>query len=449
MLFSQTVEAKITNAEARQLAEEAYIYAYPMLQNYKTMYFRSIAGRGGNPPRPFNVFSHRSKLIGPEFTAIVGPNNDTLYSSAWLDLRREPMLISVPAIPRTRYYSFQFIDAFVHNFAYIGQRTTGTRAGNYLVYGPGQSPAEYPGIDKYFSSESDFVFLIGRTLVNGPDDIPNVLALQNQYQIIPLSRFAGTPSPPPVEAIDFPVYEADKVQSWKFVEYINFLLAYVSIPPGEKEFLDRFKVIGIAPECQAGDLPEDIQHAMDEGVRAALKRIQAETLVIGSQVNGWNTTYKGFGSRQKVQDQFLLRAAAAMLALYGNDKEENSGFSRAVDANGLSLDGSLKKYLITFEKGQLPPTNAFWSLTMYGFPEIRLVKNSINRYSISDRAGNLTYKQDGSLTIYLQHTAPRLEQQSNWLPAPDGPFVLSLRIYLPKQEVLDGSWKPPQVFEIE
>ncbi len=442
-----SIAAELSAATVKEIAEEAYIYAYPMIQNYKTMYSRSVAGREGTPPRPFNIFSHRTKLLGPEYTAIVGPNNDTLYSTAWLDLRREPLVISVPAVPQSRYYSLQFIDAFVYNFAYIGQRATGSEAGQYLIYGPGQAPAKYPEIDRYFSSNSEFVFVIGRTLVNGPQDIPNVLAIQKQYLITPLSEFTHTPSPPPPEALLFPEYIAEKARTGNSIEYFNFLLSRVNIYPGDKKILERFRVIGIQAGGAAENLPADLLPAIDEGVQAALEKIRAETMVIGNQVNGWNTTYKGFGSREDLQGRFLVRAAAAMIALYGNDREENSGFSRTLDASGLPLDAGKKKYSISFAKGQLPPTNAFWSLTMYRYPEIQLVRNPIKRYSVSDRTGELAYAPDGSLTIYLQHTAPA--QQSNWLPAPDGPFALSLRIYLPQEGVLNGTWEPPQITEID
>jgi len=444
-----SVALEVTAREAKQISEDAYIYAYPMMQNYKTMYFRSIAGQNARPPRPFNIFFHRTKLLGPEYKAIVGPNNDTLYSTAWLDLRTEPLIISVPDVPASRYYSLQLIDAFVHNFAYIGQRTTGSQAGNYLVYGPGQNQVEQTGINKRFRSESNFVFVIGRTLVDGKNDIPNVLALQNQFQITPLSKFTGTASPPAPEAITFPEYKSEKAQSGEFIEYLNFLLSQVETSPDEQPLFERFAKIGIGSKDPLEILSADILRAIDEGVESAIRKIRAETMVIGSQVNGWNTTFKGFGSRQTMSGQYLLRAAAAMLALYGNDKEENSGFSRTLDPDGQPLDASLKKYSVTFNKGQLPPTNAFWSLTMYNFPEIHLVENTINRYSIGDRNQGLKYNQDGSLTIYLQHESPGPKHEPNWLPAPNGPFAMSIRIYLPKQSVLNGSWNPPQIHEYD
>jgi len=446
-LFSPAFTAELTADQAERIAEEAYIYAYPMLQNYKTMYFRSIAGRNGNPPKPFNVFTHRTKLLGPEYTAIVGPNNDTLYSAVWLDLRREPIVVSVPAVPASRYYSLQFIDAYSHNFAYIGQRATGSDAGHYLIYGPGQDPVEHPRIAKAFASESDFVFVIGRTLVDGEEDIPNITAIQDQYLITPLSSFAGFPAPSLPKAISFPVYDSEKARSRDFVEYFNFLLSFVQIHPSDHELFDRFRKIGIGSQDRHDALADDILCAIDDGVESALQKIQKESLLIGTQTNGWNTTFAGFGSRQSTQSQRLVRASAALIALYGNNKEENSGFSRSLDSSGQALDGSKGKYSVTFEKDNLPPTNAFWSLTMYKLPDIQLTGNNINRYSIGDRTRNLEFNQDGSLTIHLQYQAPDETRDSNWLPAPNGPFLLSLRIYLPKDDVLDGSWTPPQITE--
>jgi len=445
--FSPALTADLDADEAKHIAEDAYIYAYPMLQNYKTMYALSIAGRNGNSPRPFNAFFHQRKLLGPDYTTIVGPNSDTLYSSAWLDLRREPLVISVPTIATDRYYSLQFVDAYVHNFAYIGQRATGEQSGNYLIYGRNQAWVDHPDIDGAFASESDFVFVIGRTLVRSQNDLSNVVSIQDQYLITPLSEFSGVPAPAPPENIDFPEYTDRKARSRNFVEFFNFLLSHVNVHANEKELFDRFRKIGIGSRNMPATLTDDILAAMDEGVALAYQKIQDQSQAIGSRINGWNTTFAGFGSRESSPDRIILRAAAAMLALYGNSREENSGFSRTLDAVGLALDGSKKRYSVTFAADQLPPTNAFWSLTMYRLPEVQLVRNDANRYSVGSRTGDLNLSPDGSLTIYLQHEAPDNARHSNWLPAPKGLFALSLRIYLPKENVLNGTWRPPQLVE--
>lgn len=440
---------EVSTTEATQIAEEAYIYAFPLLQNYKTMYFRSIAPADGTPARPFNRFFHRRNLLGPDFKTIVGPNNDTLYSSAWLDLRREPLLIKVPRVEDSRYFSLQFIDAHVFNFGYVGQRTTGNQAGNFLVHGPGHDPKDYSGIDQQLRSESEFVFVIGRILASGEDDIKAVNALQDQLEIMPLSQFTAETPPQPVADLAFPKYDAQRAESAGFIEYFNFMLSLVEIDPAERHLFKRFSRIGIQPCQEKAAIPAELETAINQGVKEALQKIISQSSAMGTQVNGWNSTFEGFGSRESISNQYLLRAAAAKLALYGNDREENSGFSSLFDSAGLKLDGASGGYTITFPKNQLPPAAAFWSLTMYRLPEVLLNENSINRYSIGDRTDGLQYRPDGSLTLLIQHDAPAAAQQSNWLPAPAGPFVLSLRIYLPTQELLEGRWQPPPIVRFD
>ena len=442
-LAGVNAEEALTPEEAQSIAEEAYIFSYPMIQNYKTFYFRIVEGKG-----PVNSFLHRHKLLGPEFTAIVAPNHDTLYSSAWLDLRTGPLAVSVPEFPEDRYYSLQFIDMYVYNFAYIGRRATGSKAGSYLIVGPNQTPPEVPGISGVFQSEGDFVFVIGRILAKDEADQGPAVALQGQIKVEPLSRFLNQAPPSPAAAVDFPVYDPEKAKTEHFVEYFNFLLQFVKIHPDDASAFERFRRIGISPGAKGvlEHMAPDIVEAIRVGADLGNEKIQSKTMTIGSQISGWNTAFKGFGSREIVNGQHLLHAAGAMFGLYGHNPEENSTLSRHVDADRLPLDGSKYKYTLRFEKGQLPPAKAFWSLTLYQAPEMRLYENSIKRYNIGDRTPGLKYGADGSLTLYIQHESPGKDLESNWLPARDGIFALALRMYLPDESVRNGTWLPPEVY---
>jgi len=448
IVSAPAIASDLTPEMAKSIAEEAFIFGYPMLQNYKTIYKRTVIQK-----KPFNKFTHRHKLLDPSFNLIVGPNNDTLYSAVTLDLRAEPLVVSVPNIPKERYYSIQFIDMYVHNFAYIGQRVTGSKAGNYVIARPGQYIGSIEGIDRVYQSESDFVFAIGRILVTGPDDQEDVAKLQREFKVTPLSQFlnASGTSVRAAPELNFPEYDAGQIATPKFIDLFNFLLQFVTIHRSEKHLFKDFEKIGIVPGKPSDfDLfSVDIQQAIADGIKIGYERIAAEAKDIGIQVAGWNTTSVGFGSRKVMQGKYLQRAAAAMNALYGNDREENNSFVRQVDKNRRSLDGNKANYTLRFEKGALPPSNAFWSLTMYRMPEVLLVENAISRYSIGDRTDGLIYGDDGSLTLYLQHASPEGDKAANWLPAPAGPFAIALRTYLPQQSLLSGQWQPPELIRVE
>jgi len=360
-------------------------------------------------------------------------------------------VISVPEFPVDRYYSFQFIDLYEYNFAYVGQRATGNQAGKYLIVGPNQSVPEIPGIRRVFQSESDIVYVIGRILAKDEEDQKLANELQKQCKIEPLSSFLKKTPVSPAPEINFPVYDPGRAKSEHFIEYFSFLLKYVKVHPDDAAALERFRRIGIAPGAEGTleQMPPEIVEAIRAGAIAGNKRIEAETKVIGSQIAGWNTAFKGFGSREIIRGQYLLHAAGAMFGLYGHNPEENSSLSRHVDSEGLPLDGSKNGYTLRFEKGQMPPAKAFWSMTLYKSPEMHMVENSLKRYVIGDRTQGLKYGEDGSLTLYIQHESPGKALESNWLPATDGVFALALRMYLPDEALRNGTWQPPQVFRRE
>ncbi len=442
---------KITRQEAQQIAEEAYIYAYPMLENYQTMYIQAINPDLPTFLAPFNQFNHMTQLLGPEFKDVVSPNNDTLYSMAWLDLRVEPIVLSVPAIAKERYFSFQMIDMFTHNFAYVGSRATGFEAGHYLIAGPDWQGEKPEGIDQVLQSESNFILNLGRTQVNGKADLANVIAIQSQYQLTPLSKYLHQPTPDRPPEITFPLYTEKDATTSGFISIFNFLLGQVKLPPEEKELTEKFEAIGICTECspEIHNTNVAVGLAIEEGVSAGLEKITNATQTLGERRNGWQMTTGIFGNRQEMQGQYLKRAAAGMIGLYGNTHYEAFYPIGFVDSDGEQLGASKHEYRLHFAKDEMPPVKGFWSVSMYKLPEKLFVANAIQRYSIGDRTPGLLYNQDGSLTIYIQHESPGGSKEANWLPAPDGVFYLVLRLYWPKEEAFDGQWAPPAIKKAE
>ena len=415
----------------RAITKEAYIYAYPMIESYNTMYKQLANPAGREYVGGFGTFRHYSQAYTPENHDIVTPNNDTPYSWAWLDLRAEPWVVSVPAVPGNRYYVQQWIDLFTHNFAYIGSRATGNEAGDYLFVGP-RFQGELPtGFKQVFRSETDIVLTLTRTALNGPADVDAAKAVQAGMKLQPLSSFAKTPAPAPAPAVTFPAYDAARGHSHDFIAYLNFLLQFTQPPyPSEVELMKRFASIGIGPGLafDAARLPAATLAAIDKGVddgKAALAQKSKATM----SSNGI------FGSRADLKNDYLTRAVAAQKGLYGNSLEE-------AWYGGYVGDGS-QMSTVRFAPGQLPPAKFFWSMTLYTLPERFLYANPLNRYSIGDRTPGLKRDPDGGLTLYLGHVSPGADKESNWLPTPAGRYSAVARVYGPSEAAMNGSWKLP------
>jgi hypothetical protein len=427
-----------TPAEARAIAKEAWLYAYAPLQGYKTMYNqtqnRDFPGFVGG----FDRFRHYTRLATPADTDIVTPNNDTPYSWAWLDLRAEPMVVSLPAVSAPRYFVNQWFDLYTHNFAYTGVRATGRDAGNYLFAGPRWKGEVPKGITKVFRAETDFVGTLTRTQLNGPADIAAMQAVQTKYTLTPLSKFAGTPTPAPAPAIAWPRWDEEKAAGIGSIEYLNFLLQFMPVVPSEEAMFARFAQIGIGAgkPFDAAKLDPAVRAAIEEGMAESASELKARALAESSS--------KGFfGTREELGSAYLIyRSMGAMLGIYGNSIEEAVYATQQKGPDGNVLDGS-KHWVLRFEPGALPPCNEFWSITMYGLPDRFLIENPINRYSVGDRTEGLRKGADGSLEIYIQHDRPEGARASNWLPAPKGPFFFVARFYGPRPELIEGKWTLP------
>ena len=439
--FAQTV----TPAEAREIAKEAYIYGFPMVDNYRIQYLYFVDKQSPEFKAPWNQLKSIPRVYTPRDKAVQTPNSDTPYSMIGMDLRTEPIVVQVPAIEKGRYYSIQFIDAYTHNFDYIGSRATGNDGGSFLVVGPrwdGQTPK---GIKKIIRSETEFVLGVYRTQLFNPEDLDNVKKVQAGYKVQPLSSFLGTSAPVSAPEIDFikPLTPTEQRTSLEFFNILNFALKFTVTDPSEKDLMARFARIGVGAgnTIDINALSPELKAAMSSGMAdawAAFTNFKKEKMDTGQVVSG-----DVFGTRAFLKNNYPYRMTAAVLGIYGNSKEEAMYPMYLVDAAGQKLDGG-NKYAIHFAPGQLPPVNAFWSLTMYELPSSLLVENQINRYLLnSPMIDQFVKDADGGVTLLIQNQSPGKDKQANWLPAPKGQFFMALRLYWPKDEALRGKWTAP------
>jgi hypothetical protein len=460
--------AALSIAETKAIAEDGFIYGLPLVMNYAVMYEFAVDTKSSQYKAPFNEIKNQHQVSTYEDTTVITPNSDTPYSFLWLDLRAEPMVISVPAVERTRYYSVQLIDGNTYNYGYIGSRSTdasskpldrwvvrrrsGSEAGDYLVVGPdwkGETPA---GIKKVFSSTTPFALTLFRTQLLNPGDMPNVEKVQAGYKAQPLSAFLKQPAPPAAPRVDFLPATTAGIKA-NFYEYLDAALRFVPPSPEDMNIRARLARIGIGPGKTLGfkDLSAAQKAAVLQGLKEGGNKVD-EWLASGMKnVNGWNIG-SFFGDRAFFNGDWLMRAGAAKGGLYGNDAVEATYPFARTDAAGEPLDGSKHNYTITFPAGQLPPVNAFWSVTMYDGKSQFLIRNPINRYLInSPMLPVMKENADGSLTLYIQKDSPGQANEANWLPAPNGTIYLVMRLYWPKDTppsilpVGEGTWKPPMV----
>ncbi len=438
--------AAVTPEQARAIAKEAYIYGFPIVDNYRVMYSYFVNKDNPEYKGGWNEVHNTARLYTPEDKAIQTPNSDTPYSAVGADLRTEPLVLTVPPIEQNRYYSLQFVDLYTYNMAYVGSRTTGNGGGKYLLAGPNWKGEKPEGINEVIRSDTDLALVLYRTQLLGPSDIDQVKKIQAGYQATPLSVYLNQPAPPPAPPIDFvpPLTPEQQRTSPQFFEILNFALRFAPAPPDEQEMRARFATIGIGPEgdFEADKLTPEMRTAIEGGMADAwqefdtFKKEKVDTGEVGSA--------QFFGTAQDLKGNYLYRMAGAVLGIYGNTAAEALYPAISHDSTGAPLTGA-NNYTVKFASGQLPPVNAFWSLTMYELPQSLLVENPIQRYLInSPMLPSLVPDPDGGYTIYVQNASPGIDKESNWLPAPKGPFQMVLRLYWPKPDALNGTWKAPQ-----
>ena len=443
-------------AETKAIAEEGFIYGLPIVMNYGVMYEYAVDRNSGQFKAPFNQIKNVPNVFTYKDTAIVTPNSDTPYSFLWMDLRAEPMVLSVPAVDKKRYYSVMLCDGNTYNYGYIGSRATGNEAGDYMVVGPdwkGETPA---GIKKVFRSSTQFSLAGYRTQLFNPQDMPNVIKVQAGYKVQPLSAYLKQPAAVAAPAIDFPKIDKELVKT-NFIEYLDFALQFAPADPNETAIREKLARIGIGPGKTFNFKDLTLEHKAEValGMKEGERKVNEAVANAGKSINGWRVSGLP-GDKAHYNGDWLKRAVAAQAGIYGNDPEEATyPYTKTLADGSELLDGSKHNYTLTFAKDQYPPVNAFWSVTMYGGKTQLLIQNPINRYLInSPMLPGMKKNADGSLTLYIQKDSPGKAKESNWLPAPDGPIYLVMRLYWPKTEppsILpagEGTWQPPEIVKV-
>lgn len=438
--------------EAKDIAEAGFIYGLPIVMNYGIMYEYAVDRNSGQFKAPFNQIKNESNVFTYKDTAIVSPNSDTPYSLLWMDLRAEPVVLSVPAVDPKRYYSVMLCDGSTYNYGYIGMRATGSEAGDYMVVGPDWNGATPAGIKKVFRSSTALSLVIYRTQLFNPGDIDNVKKVQAGYKAQTLSAFLNQPAPPAAPVINFPKIDKELVKT-NFFEYLDFALQFAPAQENEKDIRAKLASIGIGPGKTFNFKDLSLKHKLEIGIgmKEGKRKIDEGVAHVGTVVNGWNVSSLP-GDSAHYNGNWLARAVAAQAGIYANDAVEAMYPLTRTDGNGNPLDGSKHNYTLTFAAGKLPPVNAFWSLTMYDSKTQLLIENPIGRYLInSPMLPQMKTNADGSLTLYIQKNSPGADKEANWLPAPNGPIYMVMRLYWPKTEAPSvlpagkGTWQPPGI----
>jgi hypothetical protein len=423
--------------KAKDIAEAGFIYGLPIVMNYGVMYEYAIDRNSGQFKAPFNQIKNEPNVFTYKDTAIPTPNSDTPYSFVWMDLRAEPIVLSVPAVDPKRYYSVMLCDGNTYNYGYIGSRATGSEAGDYMVVGPDWKGVTPPGIKKVFQSSTQFSVGGYRTQLFNPDDLDNVKKVQAGYKVQTLSAYLNQPATSAAATIDFPKIDKELVKT-NFFEYLDFALQFAPAQENEKEIRAQLARIGIGPgkTLNFKDLSLEDKLEIGLGMKEGDRKVDEAVANAGKAINGWRVSGLP-GDSAHYNGDWLMRAAAAKAGIYGNDPAEATYPITRIDSDGQTLDGSKSNYTLTFPPGQQPPVNAFWSLTMYDGKTQLLIENPINRYLInSPMLPGMKTNADGSLTLYIQNKSPGADKEANWLPAPNGTIYLVMRLYWPKTEHL-------------
>ena len=436
----------LTDQEALDVAVEAYVYLYPLVMMDTTrrqavnVEAGKVFGRG-----PMNAFTHVPTFPPADFRDVVRPNFDTLYSIAWLDLTSEPMVVSVPDT-QGRYYMLPMLDMWTDVFACPGKRTTGTGQGQFAVVPPGWSGWLPNGVQR-IDAPTRHVWVIGRTQANGAQDYDAVHQVQAGYTVTPLSQWGqwsqlfGAVIDPNVDMKTPPMTQVNTMSGRAFFTYAAELMKVNPPHLTDQPIVARMRRLGIEPglSFDYDGADQAVSNALDRAVSDGLATIKAKIPTLAKVVNGWQVMTDSMG----VYGTFYLKRAVISLVGLGANLPEDAVYPiNLADAGGKPLDGA-NRYVLHFEKAEIPPAAAFWSLTLYdqqGFP----TANPLNRCAIGDR-DPLSFNPDGSLDLLIQPESPGTDRESNWLPAPAGPFSVLLRLYAPKAPVIDGRWVPPPV----
>jgi hypothetical protein len=402
---------------------------------------RNYAGDPASPEykAPLNHVSNTRRVATPEDKAIVAPNCDTPYSYAWLDLRAEPVVLTIPPFEPQRYVSLMLSDLYTYIVGYVTPRTNGATGGSFLVAGPdwlGETP---PGIKRVFHSPTQFALAFYRTQLFGPDDLQAVWQIQDQFRVQPLSQYLGRPAPAPAPALQWvdPLDVRKEPTSMRFFSVLNWMLQFMPALEDERDLRKTFASIDVKPSPGFAEPDEATRTTLVQGMQAGLQQMTAHLGQVKS-------SGELFGSRQFLGHNYLARAVAAMVGILGNSAEEYLGIGYHGDSSGQPFDGS-RAYRIKFTPDTMPPVRAFWSITVYDAAML-LYANPLQRYVInSPMVDHLVKDPDGGFTLCVQHESPGVDKETNWLPVPQGNFNLTFRAYQPEAAILDFTYSAPPV----
>ena len=426
---------KIDDVGMKEMAKEAYIYAFPAVEHNKVIWSTVVENN-----LPFNYFFGNTELFTHENTAVVTPNNDTYYSYAICDIRNEPVVVSIPLI-ENRYFSFQICDIFTNCPDYISTLATGEGPGSYMIARSDWEGTAPAGVDKTIRVPATVVFILARTQVFGPED-KQAGVIAKSYKAAPLSKFAGT-TPPSGDALKWtqPFFDAKTGNNESFFSVFNYMVQYQILNSTDEALMKKFEAIGLGAgkDFKKSQFKSKEWEAIEAGANEGKSIIQSRLNSIGNDVNNWNFSPKISG---RWGTDYLTRAAAAWKYIYVNIPEEAVYATINADGGGQTLNGA-NKYTLTFTKEQIPKVRFFWSLTMYNAKGF-LVNNPANRYNIKN-IDELIFEEDGSLKLFIQKESPGAPYESNWLPAEEGQFYMVLRMYGPSSEAVEGTYVIPAV----
>ena len=429
----------VTADEARAIAKEAYIFSYPLVMYYRTMYMQAIDAKSKSYSGGFGKWLHLG-TASPKDTDIVTPNNDSPYSYSWVDLRAEPWVLTIPKIEAKRFYTSQWDDLWGFVIGNAGSVDDGNDGVSVLLASPTWSGDTPKGVKRVIRGDSSFLGTLTRTQLLEPKDMPNVRTIQKEYKLQPLSSFVGKPAPAAAPAVKWMSWKDGVEQTDEFWAYVSFLLSFTTPNAQDKPVQDRMAKIGLVAgkPWNSSAHGKDVSAAIAAGMKDALEDLHKGAVHI-------TDPSLFFRSRKDLNKDYFNRALGVMVGIFGNVKKVSVYFAVAKDDQGELFDGSKHSYSIKFTADQIPPAKNFWSWTMYKLPQRWLVDNPINRYSIGSSTPGLKKAADGSITIYFQAKSPGKEKESNWLPAPEGPFWPILRTYGPGRSILNNTWKLPPV----
>ncbi|GAA1178909.1 hypothetical protein F4556_007247 [Kitasatospora gansuensis] len=425
--------------DLRTLSREAYFYLYPLVTMDISRQQAAALPAGVKPGfGPPNQYQHLREFPAADFRAVVRPNFDTLYSNAWLDLTAGPVRLSV-ADTGDRYFLLPMLDMWTDVFAVPGKRTTGTGPQEYTIVGPGWN-GEIPTGTEAIHAPTPYVWIIGRTQTNGTADYPAVHAIQNGFRLTELNPVEHLPDPA-VDTDTEALTLANRLTGVDFLARAAQALHVIAPHATDFSVLTRIAALGIIPgkPFEAARFTPDEQAEIEAGTKEALQQMLAAQSSLGTRVNGWSSFLDTIGV---YGNAYFQRAVVALIGLGANPPEEAVYPFLNADADGDPLFGE-HDYVLHFDADALPPVSAFWSVTMYDAEGFQ-APNELSRFALGDR-DPLTYNPDGSLDIHISHTNPGPDREPNWLPAPVGPLGITLRLYAPRPDVLDGSWAPPPV----